>query len=162
MIAYIEPYTLKPRLWIINTLYALLIIGTIIANNEGSFNSDTNKVFIIMMLLIYGLIYFIITRNKIYFDEEGITQNSLFIRNRKFSWNEIVSSAVIFRFGGKSGHFKWETKSETGKSISFSVALYSREELKKFADALMEKCPATITDKRTIQISEGNFPWYIF
>ena len=45
MIAYIEPYTLKPRLWIINTLYALLIIGTIIANNEGSFNSDTNKVF---------------------------------------------------------------------------------------------------------------------
>ena len=139
MITYIEPYTLKPRLWIINILFTLLVVGIIIANNEGNFNSDTNKVFIVMMLALYGIIYFIITRNKISFNEEGITQNSLFIRNRIISWNEIISSKVFLRFGGKNSKFVWETKSTAGKSISFSTSLYSRDELKIFGSSTATK-----------------------
>ena len=162
MISFIEPYTLKLRLSVINILFTLLVVGIIIAYNEGSIINETNKIFIMMMIAVYGIIYFIITRNKIYFDEEGITQNSLIIRNRKIYWSEIVSSRVFLRFGGKNGKFVWETKSETGKLISFSTSLYSRGEIKKFADAIMSKRPETITDKRTIQITEGNFPWYIF
>lgn len=162
MFTYIEPYTLKLRLWMIHLSFALGVIGIIIVESKGNIDNEGNKIFLIMMALVYGVIYFIITRNKISVDEDGITQSSLFIKNRKLLWNEIISSEVIFRFRGKSGQYRWETKDKNGKSIAFSVSMYSRSELKIFADALSSKCPDAITGERTIKISQGNFPWYIF
>ena len=142
--------------------FALLSLGMIIAKSKDNTGSDVNIIFLVMMAALYGIIHFFITRNKISVDEEGITQSSLFIKNRKLLWNEILSSEIAFRFMGKSSKYQWKTKDRDGKSIAFNISMYSRSDLKIFADALMTKCPGAITGEKTVRISQGNFPWYIF
>ena len=86
--------------------FALLSLGMIIAKSKDNTGSDVNIIFLVMMAALYGIIHFFITRNKISVDEEGITQSSLFIKNRKLLWNEILSSEIAFRFMGKSSKYQ--------------------------------------------------------
>jgi hypothetical protein len=113
-------------------------------------------------LLAFLLLYRMLSKNKLIIDNEGITQQLFFGKQKELGWKEIKSSHLSWHYHGHGASLQWDIMPESGKAINLQSSGYNRKSLRIIAEALVEKCPGALIDKRIRNIEEGRFPWYIF
>lgn len=122
----------------------------------------TDSLPIIIGLAVFLLLYFMLSKNKLIIDNDEITQQLFFGKQKTLKWNEIKSSNLNWNYHGHSADLSWVLNDFTGKKISIQTSSYSRKKIRIIAEALVEKCPQAVLDERIRNIASGKFPWYIF
>lgn len=78
-------------------------------------------------LLLFLVIYYLLSKLKLLIDQDGITQQLIFGKKRKIKWSEIKSSSLNWHFHGHGANLSWEITSFSGKPISLQTSFYSRK-----------------------------------
>lgn len=113
-------------------------------------------------LLLFLLIYYMLSKNKLIIDDEGITQQLFFGKEKRLIWHDIKASNLSWHFHGHGGSLEWSVIPYSGKHISWQTSFYSRSQLQLIAEAIVTKCEMAVIDERIKNVAMGKFPWYIF
>lgn len=141
-------------------IVAVFIVYLYVLEQSGKFTFANYLAAGGMLLLLF--IYYVLTKNKLIIDNDGITQQLFFRKQRELKWNEIKSSKLEWEYHMHGANLGWITTPFIGKAIRFETWFYSRKKLKLIAEALVQKCNTADIDKKIISMAEGKFPWYIF
>jgi len=117
--------------------------------------------FIVGSIIFVNLFYFVVSRLKIILDDEGFEIHYL-IRKDRIRWDSIIKSKISFEVEGHSGDVKWIFQTKEEKTYSFSPSFYSRTNIQKIAEILVEKSLQADISNKVKQMAKGKFPWYIF
>lgn len=148
------------RKWPLYFTAAIFIFLLVYLNDTGKIK-DIDSLPVLIGLTVLILIYFLLSKNKLLIDNDGITQRSFFGRLKELKWNEIISSSINWSFHGHTADLSWEFIDFSGNLISIQTSYYSRNKLKLIAIVLLEKSQQALADERIKNIAAGKFPWYI-
>ncbi len=156
-VSYQEISVRKLPLYIITAFLLLLIF--IFADTK---NAGVMPWVAVSVLFIAILLFFVLSKKKIIIDNNTISQQLFFGKERTLNWNEIRNTSLNWHSHGHGANLAWQIESLTAKKISFDPGFYSRKSLRAIAEALTGKCPNAVIDPRIKKMAEGKFPWYIF
>ena len=148
----------KTPFYIIGAIALLLALA--IPEKPGL--SNIKVYFTLGIFVFWGLIIYVFSKTKIIITNDGIIFKNLFRKESIVLWNNIIASKLEWHFHGKSASDFWRLDLPEGNSKGFQPSLYSRKNLRLIAEAMIEKCPNALIDKRIMKMSEGKFPWYLF
>ena len=150
-----------PRKWLlyfVGLVYILLLF--IFANTRKLTEPDSLP--LLIGLGIFLVVYYMLSKNKLIIDNDELTQQLFFGKQKVLKWREIRSSHLNWHYHGHGADLTWEFIDLTGKKISIQTSSYSRKKIRIIAGILVEKCPQADLDERIRRIASGKFPWYIF
>jgi Ca2+/Na+ antiporter len=142
-------------------LMAIFLIFLFIIN-------ETKKIYTVTMLLLAGVLllflltYYMLSKNKLIIDNDGISQQLFIAKTKELKWAELKSAGFVWDYHGHSANLTLEFIEYSGKKISLQSSFYSRKKLQFIAESLLEKASRASIDKKLKGIAEGKFPWYIF
>ena len=156
----IQRQEFRIKKWPLYFVVAIYIGLLFILNDTGKLQDD-KSIIILGGLSVFIFIYFMLSKNKLVIDNDEITQQLFFGKQKVLKWKEMKSSHLNWHFSGHSADISWSFIDYSGKAINIQASFYSRKKIKFIAEALIDKCPQAVIDKRLKNIANGKFPWYI-
>lgn len=150
-----------PRKWPLYFVGLIFIFLLFILTGTGKLQ-DVDSLPVIIGLAVFLFLYFMLSKNKLIIDNDEISQQLFFGKQKVLKWNEIRSSHLNWHYHGHSADLSWEFIDFSGKKISIQTSSYSRKNIRLIAGVLVEKSPQAVLDERIQKIASGIFPWYIF
>jgi hypothetical protein len=112
-------------------------------------------------LALFIVVFYFLGKTRIIIDNERLKFQYFFKKQAVIAWEDMLSTKLGWHYHGHGATIEWEFISRSGKK-TFYPFFYSRKSLQLIAEALMEKCPDAVTDKRIRNMAAGKFPWYLF
>ena len=156
----IQRQEFKIRKWPLYFVVAVYILMLFILNETGKLK-DVDSIIIFGVIAILFLLYFMLIKNRLIIDNDEITLQLFFGKQKIIKWKEIKASHLNWHFNGHSADLSWSFIDFSGKSINIQTSSYSRNTIKQIAEILIEKCPQALIDSRLKDIAAEKFPWYI-
>ncbi len=157
----IERQELHIRKWPLYFIAAVFVVFIIVLDRTGKLG-DIGLMLAAGGLVVFSILYFMLSKNKLIVDNDGITQQLFFGKQKVILWKNLVSSSFHWHYHGHGASLQWEFCGIDGKKIILQSSFYSRSSLRLLADALMDKRGEIVLDKRIKRMAENDFPWYIF
>lgn len=157
----IERHELHIRKWPLYFIAAVFVVFVIVLDRTGRLG-DIGSMLAAGGLVVFSILYFMLSKNKLIVDNDGITQQLFFGKQKVILWKNLVSSSFHWHYHGHGASLQWEFCGIDGKKIILQSSFYSRSSLRLLADALMDKRGEIVLDKRIKRMAENDFPWYIF
>ena len=158
---FIQRQEFTIRKWPLYFVAAVYILMLFIFYDSGKLNEPSSLI-LLVSLALFGLLFFMLSKNKLVIDNDEITQHLFFGKQKVIKWKTLQSSVLNWHYHGHGADLSWSFTDEEGKTINIQTTAYSRNKLKAIAEALIAKAPQAVTDKRLKEIAAGKFPWYIF
>lgn len=140
---------------------AVFMSFLLILHEQGKVN-DGASIAAAIGLAIFGIIYYMLSKNKLVVDNDGLIHCLFFGKQKSMLWQDVKSSRLSWHFHGHGANIEWAIEPFSGRNISFQPSFYNRKNLRIIAEALVDKCPNAVIDQRIKKMAEGKFPWYIF
>ena len=155
----IQTTYLRPRtfIFIIPLLFCIGIF--IVFGTQKNIPPQAQYTFLIPIAILV-LVWLGYKKSQLIIDNEGLTHKNIF-STKQLLWSEVQKTYIKYQSHGKSGSHYWFFELPD-RRIKFSIGLYSRNNIKTIAEAVVEKCNHAEIEDRIRNMAEGHFPWYIF
>lgn len=136
----------------------ILFVYIVVADSKTSVQLIASAGTLVLLLMLF----LALSRLKLTIDNNGITQQLFFQKQKELRWEQIIATALVWHYHGHGATLNWEFTVSSGKKFVIVPTFYSRKDLKLIAEVLCEKCVAASIDDKILKMADGKFPWYIF